>query len=130
MCDVCKHPANENLDSHDIPWLNEMSSGKVNRVCANCIAFIKRSLVESFDAAVSKIAQPSTHMNTREALQQIAYKNNLGKIHWEEKVPIYSSTGKPVEDGFVFVNGERCFFCRRSWGKENFRLVNSFEGLT
>jgi len=65
-----------------------------------------------------------------ESMQTLAHKHNLGHIHWEEKIPLNSTNGKPMEVGYVFVNGERALFCKKSWSQENFRLCNDFAKLT
>ncbi len=67
-------------------------------------------------------------MNYNE-MQEIAYKHNLGKIDWVEKIPLNSTSGKPMEVGYVFVNKQRELFCKKSWHQQDFYLCNGFAEL-
>jgi hypothetical protein len=59
-------------------------------------------------------------------MQELATKNNFGYIQWEEKIAL--NTGKPIEVGYVWIDGHRELFCKRSMNTE-FRLCNQFDVL-
>jgi hypothetical protein len=59
-------------------------------------------------------------------MQELATKNNFGYIQWEEKIAL--NTGKPMEVGYVWIDGYRELFCKRSMNTE-FRLCNQFDVL-
>ena len=65
-----------------------------------------------------------------EGLQKLADKHNLGRIHWDEKIPLNSTSGKPMTVGYVFKDKQRVLFCKRSFHEQEFRLYNEFEGLS
>lgn len=64
-------------------------------------------------------------MNHNE-MQQIADKHNLGNIWFVEKIAL--NTGKPMEVGYVYVDGQKELFCKRSHNTE-FYLCNRFREL-
>jgi len=59
-------------------------------------------------------------------MQEFATKNNLGTIQFVSKIAL--NTGRPMEVGYVWVNGCRELFCKRSQNT-NFRLCNEFADL-
>jgi hypothetical protein len=65
-------------------------------------------------------------MNHKEA-QDIADKHNLGQIDFVQKIAL--NTGKPMEVGYVFVNGSRVLFCKKGWSNAGFYLCNEFRKL-
>jgi hypothetical protein len=64
-------------------------------------------------------------MNHNE-MQEIATANNLGFIQFEEKIAL--NTGRPMEVGYVWVNGHRELFCKRSMDRD-FYLCNDYAKL-
>ena len=59
-------------------------------------------------------------------MQKIATKNNLGFIQFEVKIAL--NTGKPIEVGYVWVNGHRELFCKRTMDRDFF-LCNDYGKL-
>jgi hypothetical protein len=59
-------------------------------------------------------------------MQDIAAANNLGNIQFVEKIAL--NTGRPMEVGYVWVNGHRELFCKRSQNTE-FYLCNEYRTL-
>ena len=64
-------------------------------------------------------------MNHNE-MQKIATANNLGTIDFVSKYAL--NTGRPMEVGYVWVNGYRELFCKRSENTQ-FRLCNEYANL-
>lgn len=63
-------------------------------------------------------------------MQQIANDHNLGNIQWVEKIAL--NTGNPIEVGYIYVNGVRELFCKRSCSRfynTDFYLCNQFREL-
>jgi len=67
-------------------------------------------------------------MSNYNEMQDIANKNNLGLIDWVEKIAL--NTGKPMEVGYVFVNGTKTLFCKKGSFNKDFYLCNEFRELT
>jgi hypothetical protein len=59
-------------------------------------------------------------------MQKIATANNLGFIQFDVKIAL--NTGRPMEVGYVWVNGHRELFCKRSQNRE-FYLCNDYAKL-
>ena len=59
-------------------------------------------------------------------MQELAVRNNFGRIQWEEKIA--RNDGKPMEVGYVWIDGYRELFCKRGMNTE-FRLCNQFDVL-
>jgi hypothetical protein len=64
-------------------------------------------------------------MNHNE-MQNFATNNGLGTIHFETRIAL--NTGRPIEVGYVWVNGHRELFCKRSQNTE-FHLCNDYRKL-
>ena len=60
-------------------------------------------------------------------MQQIADDHKLGNIQWESKIAI--NTGRPLEVGYVFVNGQRQLFCKKPSSNQEFYLCNEFRDI-
>ncbi len=60
-------------------------------------------------------------------MQDIASRNNFGSIDWVQKIAV--NTGNPLEVGYVFIDGQRALFCKKSWSQQNFYLCNEFREL-
>ena len=64
-------------------------------------------------------------MNHNE-IQKIATANNLGTIQFVHKIAL--NTGRPMEVGYIWENGQRNLFCKRSENTQ-FRLCNEYANL-
>ena len=62
-------------------------------------------------------------------IQEIANKNNLGKVWYQFNVA--RNTGRTFEVGYVTINGERELFCKRGsdTNPDQFYLCNQFRFL-
>ena len=60
-------------------------------------------------------------------IKSVARDNNLGEVYFQEKIAL--NTGKLFEVGYVYVNGCKELFCKRSSNKNVFFLCNEFEKL-
>lgn len=66
-------------------------------------------------------------MKNYDDMQEIANKHKLGYIDWVEKIAL--NTGKPMEVGYVYLNGKRQLFCKYSRFEGGFYLCNEFREL-
>ncbi len=64
---------------------------------------------------------------TYQDVRDIANSNNLGQVHFEQRVAV--NTGKHFEAGYVFVNHYKELFCKQRSGTDVFYLCNDFRSL-
>lgn len=66
-------------------------------------------------------------MNYKE-MQAIATANGLGRIRWRASIAL--NTGKPVQSGYVVINGIEELFCKQSSKeKDKFQLCEPVRNL-
>jgi hypothetical protein len=62
-----------------------------------------------------------------EEIQNLAEKHNLSFVEFESKIP--KNGTKPMIVGYVFVEGHRELFCKKTYYEQNFHLCNEFRNL-
>lgn len=63
----------------------------------------------------------------RSQAQEVADQHSLGKIYWVEKLAL--NTGKPIEVGYVMIEGRQVLFCKKPSRQSDFYLCNQFRQL-
>lgn len=60
-------------------------------------------------------------------IEALAEDHDFGRVHWESKIAL--NTGKPMEVGYVFINGQRLLFCKKGSINPGFYLCNDFRRI-